>query len=390
MSDLQRKAFKDMLLLVHQLHHTDRVMLHRDIDAANIMVHREETGYAGQREVEHWKLGDFGSSRVAASSNGFSQTAFAGHSRTQHVRIADSPPPATPGGPKKYTPRPADDNGSLAIVFHEFLSNGRHPLCGAAGELDFQREIDKFNAQPTHLKYEQLHKLEHFGLQDRGPRYSDAHDLFLYMADERNQCSLEVATKHPFLWSSEQVQNFMEALRHDVVDKRPPHCFMRIFDFRDPTTVVHLIAGLPHGLKEIAVLGAEPYRRLLLWKDHRGFGTPNFGWASQLPPYLESHSLDLQGAHDDPKFFRVGDLVRCLHNMFKHLHQRITLDELRTSSDRFQFQYNLPRIDFKSHHEFLTALIREKFPFLLSHLYHILQHYKDDGSLVSPLLRDMC
>lgn len=232
------------------------------------------------------------------------------------------------------------------------------------------------------------------------PPYSDAHDLFLYMADDRNQCSLVQAQKHPFLLDARRVREFVTYVRESILDRQEPElqaCLELRRDFllaQDPKrqVVVEVISCFPHGLRELAGRPTDEYRKLLISpsRAHRTEPTPDHGWAADLPPHFRCNwnaNSSIGPKWDQPQndyFFSVCTLLRTLHNFFKHakdFHLEGTTYEVAIPGvlGRRRLE-NL--LQGKTTDEYLAGLIRSKFPFLLSHVFHVLQHFKDSETLM--------
>ena len=402
-SDRHRSAFITVVKLVRELHEVrechdgSAAIVHRDVDVANILVVEDEVG----KMV--WKLADFGGARISQNRLGlFEPTVPTGHYQTQDISLMVEYLDEV-----KSAPKALHDIISLAAVFHQFVSGGKHFLFNHSTGDQFERDARDYLALPLNERRTRLLKLPNMP----GPsgRYSDAHDLFLYMADTRNQCSLLEAERHPFLMSARVVRTFLELVHETILDKQEEKmkALSELFELKRDSTVgnrkddiINMICSFPHGLREQAGKSSDQYRKLLMWPEqpHAASrdGSFDYGWASSLDMHFFSYDArkgQLYKRYSTPRepfFFSVRDLLRTLHNLFKH-----AADIPWQGKDNALMVDNtkrdLPRLlrEGQTPDDYLATMIRIKYPFLLSHVFHILQYYKDDKELISDALREL-
>ena len=398
MNDMHRNAFKQLITLFEELHANkgpdNNVIIHRDVDQSNILVVEEED--ASGKKVQRWKLADFGLSRMSGPA-GLKHTKTTGHPRTQDVRLV-----AQSSSDTEHIPQARNDVVSLAILFHQFVSAGQHFLFGPLASLDFlKNESRKYYDLPGHRQRQRLLELRymprprHLGMD---PPYSDAHDLFLYMADDRNQCSLVQAQKHPFLMDARRVREFLTYVRESILDRPETAELQDCLELRRDSAankkrqqIVEVISCFPHGLRELAGRPTDEYLKLLTSPSRadRSEPNPDHGWAGELPGHFCCNwnaNSSIYPKWRDPKhrgFFSVCTLLRTLHNFFKHAKdfhlEGTTYEKDVPGAGRRRLE---DLLQGKSSDEYLAGLIRSKYPFLLSHVFHVLQHFKDDETMM--------
>jgi len=307
-----------------------------------------------------------------------------------------------------WEPKLEDDVATLGVVLHAFIANRAHYLLGRHSPQSFKQGKSEYARQLNYARVAKLLRLEHMNKKpdDRlGPFcFTDAMDLILLMVDERNHIprySIRELTQHPLLKTDNEVcqllnlvKQFVESDANERLKKSVMHG-LEVYDPKEPV-VAMIIASLPHGLRELCItdLSNSVYRNLLLGST--GTGQANMlsrdfkdrGWASAFAKSSHewnnahifrkpkkgksdySHPLtrdyrtisDMStriGGCSVPVFFSVVELIVAFRNLTEHPE-----GALRNKSDVARF-------------------VRTNYPFLLSHVWHVLLAFKEELSVVA-------
>lgn len=231
-------------------------------------------------------------------------------------------------------------------------------------------------------------------------------DLLLMLLNDEDRCSLDEARQHPLLRTDAEVMDLLEQLCNFFNDKSvaissttSPLKFRvmqslelyRKGDEKSNREVTFVIASLPFGLRQLHTENRHfGYLDLVVGRDAakaRNTEFDRYGWSSTLPTTVANslHGLHrennpnlpkknqtdpstrLKGSdRDRPKYlFSVVELIINLYNVYKH-------QAAAQPTERAVFVANM---------------LRKNYPFLLSHIWHVLSYFKDELKAANGLYK---